>query len=90
LDLGDPLLDEGRVGSGFEGGAVAVELALTCSDLFSGGGDALLVDVVVLGVGQGTKCLMQVRRCEGSGDPGVDEVDDVCAARKPRSAYAAW
>ncbi|MFV2012832.1 hypothetical protein [Micromonospora sp. LOL_027] len=56
MDLGGPLLDECRVGARFECGPVAVELGLDDGELLAGDGDALLVGVVVLGVGDGLQC----------------------------------
>ncbi|MFV2027458.1 hypothetical protein ACFHWV_22975 [Micromonospora sp. LOL_028] len=50
------MLDECRVGARFECGPVAVELGLDDGELLAGDGDALLVGVVVLGVGDGLQC----------------------------------
>ncbi|MCA2216367.1 hypothetical protein LDL48_30285 [Wangella sp. NEAU-J3] len=81
MDLGDPLLDQDRVGTGVECGTVPVELGLTGLDLFPCGEDAMLVGVVVLGIGHRLQRGAQVGGGEGPADPGVDEFDDLVLAQ---------
>jgi hypothetical protein len=52
VDLGGPTRDEGGVGAGFKGGAVAAEALVAVGDDPLGGGDTgLAVGVVLIGLG---------------------------------------
>ena len=75
-DFGDPRVDDGGVGAGFEGGAVPLEASVAGGDRCSGGGDGGVVEF---------GCLRLLECAQGRGvavwledpaDPPVDGLDE--------------
>jgi hypothetical protein len=76
-DLGDPLLHDGRVGAGLQGGPVAVQAALAVGQHLLGGPPLVAGWVAAAGGDQGLAGVVEVGWAKQSGQPFVEAADQV-------------
>ena len=76
-DLGDPLLHDGGVGAGLQGGPVAFQAALAVGQDLLGGPPLVAGWVAAAGGGQGLAGVVEVGWAEQVGQPVVQTADQV-------------